>query len=451
MRQATSVGKVALASLSLFLALLIWGKGLQESFSRPSVVPKLSVRQQEIAWLATPAIPDTLKPFFLGDSSEIKLRDALRETPLDQMEDRERIVLAALETSDENRRLTLKMPFEVEAFVPVQEALLAITGGRNIEPSTFNLLKSIKNDPLLYQVVCLALGGGKDICVDSVISKTMAFKLIFSQGIPAVAILLGSVLLIRQAWLFLGNSNGDWPPLVSMPLSLVDMVLLVAGGFVVLGEVLFPALVAPFTESVTKQIGSPLREALRVFVGYSVMTLPPLLILREQLKGLKHFDLPVGGWLQWHLRPVAPALRQASVGWVMVMPLVLVTSWLMNSLVGDQGGSNPLLELVLRSQEPLSLTLLLLTTVVFAPLFEELVFRGALLPVLAQAYGRVLGVIVSALVFALAHLSVGEFPPLVVLGLGLALLRLSSGRLFPCVLMHSLWNGVTFINLVLLG
>jgi len=451
MRQATSVGKVALASLSLFLALLIWGKGLQESFSRPSVVPKLSVRQQEIAWLATPAIPDTLKPFFLGDSSEIKLRDALRETPLDQMEDRERIVLAALETTDENRRLTLKMPFEVEAFVPVQEALLAITGGRNIEPSTFNLLKSIKNDPLLYQVVCLALGGGKDICVDSVISKTMAFRLIFSQGVPAVAILLGSVLLIRQAWLFLGNSNGDWPPLVSMPLSLVDMVLLVAGGFVVLGEVLFPALVAPFTESVTKQIGSPLREALRVFVGYSVMTLPPLLILREQLKGLKHFDLPVGGWLQWHLRPVAPALRQASVGWVMVMPLVLVTSWLMNSLVGDQGGSNPLLELVLRSQEPLSLTLLLLTTVVFAPLFEELVFRGALLPVLAQAYGRVLGVIVSALVFALAHLSVGEFPPLVVLGLGLALLRLSSGRLFPCVLMHSLWNGVTFINLVLLG
>ena len=451
MRQATSVGKVALASLSLFLALLIWGKGLQESFSRPSVVPKLSVRQQEIAWLATPAIPDTLKPFFLGDSSEIKLRDALRETPLDQMEDRERIVLAALETTDENRRLTLKMPFEVEAFVPVQEALLASTGGRNIEPSTFNVLKSIKNDPLLYQVVCLALGGGKEICVDSVISKTMAFKLIFSQGIPAVAILLGSVLLIRQAWLFLGNSNGDWPPLVSMPLSLVDMVLLVAGGFVVLGEVLFPALVAPFTESVTKQIGSPLREALRVFVGYSVMTLPPLLILREQLKGLKHFDLPVGGWLQWHLRPVAPALRQASVGWVMVMPLVLVTSWLMNSLVGDQGGSNPLLELVLRSQEPLSLILLLLTTVVIAPLFEELVFRGALLPVLAQAYGRVLGVIVSALVFALAHLSVGEFPPLVVLGLGLALLRLSSGRLFPCVLMHSLWNGVTFINLVLLG
>ena len=135
----------------------------------------------------------------------------------------------------------------------------------------------------------------------------------------------------------------------------------------------------------------------------------------------------------------------------MVMPLVLLTSWLMNSLIGDQGGSNPLLELVLKSQETLPLILLLLTTVVFAPLFEELIFRGTLLPVLAQSLGRGWGVIVSALVFALAHLSVGEFPPLVVLGLGLAFVRLSTGRLFPCVLMHSLWNGVTFVNLLLLA
>jgi hypothetical protein len=29
-------------------------------------------------------------------------------------------------------------------------------------------------------------------------------------------------------------------------------------------------------------------------------------------------------------------------------------------------------------------------------------------------------------------------------------LRLSSGRLFPCVLMHALWNAVTFVNLLLL-
>ena len=86
-----------------------------------------------------------------------------------------------------------------------------------------------------------------------------------------------------------------------------------------------------------------------------------------------------------------------------------------------------------------------------APLFEETVFRGVLLPVLGRSFGRGWGVFASALVFAVAHLSIGELPPLFVLGLGLALLRLSSGRLLPCVVMHALWNGVTFFNLVLLG
>jgi membrane protease YdiL (CAAX protease family) len=53
-------------------------------------------------------------------------------------------------------------------------------------------------------------------------------------------------------------------------------------------------------------------------------------------------------------------------------------------------------------------------------------------------------------VFALAHLSIGELAPLTVLGIGLGLLRLRGGRLLPCVLMHALWNGITFLNLLLL-
>ena len=106
---------------------------------------------------------------------------------------------------------------------------------------------------------------------------------------------------------------------------------------------------------------------------------------------------------------------------------------------------------MLNSRDPLALALLAITAVVLAPLFEETVFRGVLLPVLGRSLGRSGSVLVSALVFAIAHLSIGELPPLLVLGLGLALLRLSTGRLFPCVVMHALWNGVTFLNLLLLG
>ncbi len=451
MRQATSTGKVVLAVISLLLSVLIWGKGLQESFGRPSVVPKLSMRQQEMSLLANPAIPNSLKSFLVGEAPENKLKQVLSETSLDQMQDRERLVLAALEPIEENRRSILELPFENETYASIQKALLQKHIGSRVNPSLPSALETIKDDPFLFRVSCLALSGDRKDCVDSLVSKRMALRLIFSQGVPAMAVLLGSGLLIRQLWLLFRNANTPWPQLVSIPLSLFDMVLLIAGGFVVLGEVLLPTLVSPISETLTSRIGSPLRESLRVFIGYSAMTVPPLLILRQQLHGLQSFDLPEGGWLQWRLRPFTQAFAKASIAWLMVMPLVLLTSWFMNSLVGDQGGSNPLLELVLRSQEPLSIFLLLTTTVIFAPLFEELIFRGALLPVLVQGLGRSWGVLISALVFALAHLSVSEFPPLVVLGLGLAFLRLSSGRLFPCILMHSLWNGITFANLLLLG
>ncbi len=55
-----------------------------------------------------------------------------------------------------------------------------------------------------------------------------------------------------------------------------------------------------------------------------------------------------------------------------------------------------LLELVLSSDEFIPLCLLLITTVVLAPFFEELVFRGVLLPVLASKVGKVGGVLLSA-------------------------------------------------------
>ena len=228
------------------------------------------------------------------------------------------------------------------------------------------------------------------------------------------------------------------------------MVLLISGGFVVIGEVVFPALLIPITDLLFNNLTSALKESLRVFIGYCSMTIGPLLIIRYQLMGLESSGVE-GGWLQWKIKPIKEGIFKSISGWLMIMPLVLLIGWFMNEIIGDQGGSNPLLELVLNSDEFIPLLFLLITTVVLAPVFEELVFRGVLLPVLVSKVGKISGVLLSALIFALAHLSVGELPPLFVLGIGLGLMRLSSGRLFPCALMHSLWNGVTFASLLLVA
>jgi membrane protease YdiL (CAAX protease family) len=160
---------------------------------------------------------------------------------------------------------------------------------------------------------------------------------------------------------------------------------------------------------------------------------------------------PAGGWLQWHLRPPATAFSQALVALLMVLPLVALSGWLLERVWGDPGGSNPLLDLVLTSADPLALACFGFTAIVLAPLFEETLFRGVLLPVVGRQLGGSRAVLVSAAVFAVAHLSLGELVPLFVLALGLGWLRWQSGRLLPCVLMHALWNGLTFLNLLLLA
>ena len=448
MRQVKTGWKWAVALFSLILTVLIWRQGLQESFDRPSVAPKISLMQAEMAVSASSSIPESIKDIFLGSEPQKKLFKTLDNLPFDQIEDRQRLLLAVLEESRNEQKNFLKEDFEDKNFQSVRRYILDREKGEELEE--FPDLNEIKLDPLLYQISCLNLGFTKEKCINQRYNSIAAIRLLSSQLLPFIASFIGGILLIKYAWIFLRRKNTPWPEIVAPPLSIIDMILLISGGFVVIGEVVFPALVIPITDILFNNISSPLKESLRVFIGYCSMTIAPLLIIRYQLMSLVSSKIE-GGWLQWKIKPIKEGISKSFNGWLMIMPLVLLVGFLINEIIGDQGGSNPLLDLVLSSDEFLPLLLLLMITVFLAPIFEELVFRGVLLPVLVSKVGKISGVLLSALIFALAHLSVGELAPLFVLGIGLGLMRLSSGRLFPCALMHSLWNGVTFASLLLVA
>ena len=448
MRQAKTGWKWAVALFSLILTVLIWRQGLQESFERPSVAPKISLMQTEMAVSASSNVPESLKDVFLGLEPQKKLYEALNNISADQIDERQRLLLAVLEESDDKKKIILEKDFKDKNYETVRNYLLDNEKAMGLE--RFPDVNEIKLDPLLYQLSCSSLGFTDDKCANQKYNSRTAIRLLSSQLIPFFASLIGSILLFRYVFIFLRNKNNKWPEISAPPLSIIDMIILISGGFVVIGEVVFPALIVPITDSLFNNFSTPLKQSLRVFIGYCSMTIGPLLIIRYQLMGLVSSGKD-GGWLQWNIKPIRDGILKSINGWLMIMPLVLLTGWVMNEIFGDQGGSNPLLELVLSSDELLPLLFLLITTVVLAPVFEELVFRGVLLPVLVSKVGKISGVLLSALIFALAHLSVGELPPLFVLGIGLGLMRLSSGRLFPCALMHSLWNGVTFASLLLVA
>ena len=448
MRQAKTGWKWALALFSLILTVLIWVQGLQESFGRPSVAPKISLMQTEMAVSASSSLPESIKDVFLGSEPKEKLYQTLNNISDEQIEDRQRLLLAVLEESDNKQKIILKKDFNDKNFETVRKYIL--NGEKTKELDEFTGFNEIDLDPLLYQLSCSSLGFTDEQCINQRYNLRTAIRLLSSQLLPFLASILGSILLIRYVALFIRKKNTYWPEIIAPPLSIIDMIILISGGFVVIGEVVFPALIVPITDLLFNNLTSPLKESLRVLIGYCSMTIGPLFIIRYQLIDLDSSGIQ-GGWLQWKIKPIKEGIFKSISGWLMIMPLVLLVGWLMNEIIGDQGGSNPLLELVLNSDELIPLLFLLLTTVVLAPVFEELVFRGVLLPVLVSKVGKVSGVLLSALIFALAHLSVGELPPLFVLGIGLGLMRLSSGRLFPCALMHSLWNGVTFASLLLVA
>ena len=448
MRQPNTGWKWAVALFSLLFTVLIWRQGLQESFDRPSVAPKISLMQTEMAVTASSSVPESLKDVFIGSEPQKKLYQALNNIPFEQIEDRQRLLLAVLTESDDEQKIILEKDFKDKSFEMVRSYLLERGEGKELKK--FPEFNEITLDPLLYQVTCSSFGFKQDECINRKYNSRVAIRLLSSQLLPVLASFIGVILLIRYSLIFLKKNNTLWPEMIAPPLSIIDMIILISGGFVVIGEVVLPALIIPITDLLFNNFDSPLKESLRVFIGYCSMTIGPLLIIRYQLKGLVPSGLD-GGWLQWKIKPMKEGVVKSISGWLMIMPLVLLIGWIMNEIIGDQGGSNPLLELVLSSNDFVPLFLLLITTVFLAPIFEELVFRGILLPVLVSKVGKVSGVVLSALIFALAHLSVGELPPLFVLGIGLGLMRLSSGRLFPCALMHSLWNGVTFASLLLVA
>lgn len=82
----------------------------------------------------------------------------------------------------------------------------------------------------------------------------------------------------------------------------------------------------------------------------------------------------------------------------------------------------------------------ILSIAVMPAIFEELAFRGIILTSLSHVMGSTEAGLVSAFMFMVVHLSVPNFPSLLLIGLALAYLRVKSGSLLPGMLLHFTHN-----------
>ena len=81
---------------------------------------------------------------------------------------------------------------------------------------------------------------------------------------------------------------------------------------------------------------------------------------------------------------------------------------------------------------------------IVVPVIEELIYRGVGFTLLAQ-FGDVAAIVVTSLAFALAHGILDGLPVFFVIGAALATVRSRTQSIYPCMLMHGLFNAVQVV------
>ncbi|XP_010676389.2 uncharacterized protein LOC104892223 [Beta vulgaris subsp. vulgaris] len=100
------------------------------------------------------------------------------------------------------------------------------------------------------------------------------------------------------------------------------------------------------------------------------------------------------------------------------------------------------------ARDPVAMGLYIVVVSVCAPIWEEVIFRGFLLPSLTKYMPVWCSILVSAIVFALAHFNVQRILPLIFLGVVMGALFARTRNLMPSMLLHSLWNAFVFLDLM---
>jgi len=128
-------------------------------------------------------------------------------------------------------------------------------------------------------------------------------------------------------------------------------------------------------------------------------------------------------------------------------PLIGFSEAINQRFFGGGSSKQSIVEFFSASQTIGQRIMIIVFAVAIAPIVEEFVFRFFIYGVLKRYIGCLLGVILSALLFAAAHAHFPSFVPLFVLGSCFAIAYEWSGSILVTMTMHSLFNSLTLIAL----
>jgi membrane protease YdiL (CAAX protease family) len=148
--------------------------------------------------------------------------------------------------------------------------------------------------------------------------------------------------------------------------------------------------------------------------------------------------------------PARVVAAQAVLRWLAVLPVLwfAVVAWqLLLKAAGVSLDIQHAVRLFLETGDPWARAGIFFFAVGIAPVAEETLFRGVLLPMLVRRTGAVAGLALTAIAFAALHGDAGTFAALAVFSVALSMAYARTGSLWVPIAMHALFNAV---NLALL-
>ena len=181
-----------------------------------------------------------------------------------------------------------------------------------------------------------------------------------------------------------------------------------------------------------------LTPALRLLVHFHLLLRSELIHPSAGLQFVLITFLGLALYLVLKLRHHRPVLRP--LGWVWPRTVYTIAAL----VLGIAFASAVALYLRLRNQSTPSVPIcgLLFLALVFGPILEESLFRGCLLPLLAQTVGNGAAVIITAFLFALFHgpADLAHWASFTATGVAYGWLRVASRSTTAAALMHAIYN-----------
>lgn len=134
------------------------------------------------------------------------------------------------------------------------------------------------------------------------------------------------------------------------------------------------------------------------------------------------------------------------------LPLLILTTLLWHWILQIPNGMEPDLQDAAKAmtQESSWLrNLYILTAILIAPVFEEIVFRGLVFPCLVKQIGLAGGTLAVSLIFGLLHFHLPSVVPLMLLSAVLCMAYWRTGSLWASIGTHAIFNSVTIVALII--